>query len=76
MTIPIRFPDSSEVIAQDAAEFRALPPPRRLAVIRGLVAAGALIMRQSPRAALLRAHADEQEEATRRAIRDFVVRHG
>lgn len=75
MTIPIRFPDSSEVIARDAAEFRSLPPRRRLAVIRGLVSAGSLMMRQSPKAAFLRVHADEQEEATRRAIREFVARH-
>lgn len=76
MDVPIKFPDDAEVIAEEAARFSALSPQERLKSIRGLLAAGALMMRRSPQAAFLRAHSLQQEERTRQAVKEFLTRHG
>lgn len=75
MNLPIQFPSEAEVIAEEVARFRALPPEERVRSIRGLLAAGALMMRQSPKAAFLRAYTLEQEERARQAIKEFLTRH-
>ncbi len=76
MDLPIKFPSDAEVIAEEVARFRALPPEGRLRSIRGLLTAGALMMRRSPRAAFLRDYTREQEELARQAIKEFIARHG
>jgi hypothetical protein len=53
MDLPIRFPSDSDVIAEEAARFRALSPEARMRSIRNLLEAGAWMMRQSPKAAFL-----------------------
>jgi hypothetical protein len=70
-----RFPSDADVIAEEAARFRALSPRARLQLIQGLLAAGALMMRRSPRAAFLRHHAQEQEDRAQRAVKEFLARH-
>ena len=75
MDLPIRFPDEAEVIAEEVARFRALSSEDRLRSIRGLLAAGALMMRQSPKAAFLRAYTRDQEDRARQAIKEFLARH-
>ena len=75
MNLPIRFPDDADVIAADAARFRALPPAARLRSIRGIIDAGALILRTSPKAAFLREYTAEQENGLRLAVREFTIRH-
>jgi hypothetical protein len=75
MEVPIRFPSDIDVITEDVARFRALSPRDRLRSIHGLLAAGALMMRQSPKAAFLREYNLEQESAARQAVRDFIKRH-
>ena len=76
MNLPIKFPDDADVIAEEAARFRALSPQDRMKVIRGVLEAGALMIRRSPHAAFLRAYSLEQEERSREAVREFVKRHG
>jgi hypothetical protein len=76
MDLPIRFPSDAEVIIEEVARFRALSLEGRVRSIRGLLAAGALMMRQSPKAALLRGYTLEQEQHARQAIKEFVARHG
>jgi hypothetical protein len=76
MNLPVQFPSDADVIAEEAARFRALPAQERLQVIRGLLDAGALMLRNSPQAAFLRQYAAEQERASRRAILEFLARHG
>jgi hypothetical protein len=76
MNLPIKFPSDAEVIAEEVAYFRALSPEGRLRSIRGLVAAGALMMRQSPKAGFLRDYTLEQENLARQAVKDFLIRHG
>jgi hypothetical protein len=73
--LPVRFPSQESVIAEEVARFRALTPEQRVRGIRDLIAAGALLMRISPKRDDLRAHTLEQEEAARRAIREFLARH-
>ncbi len=75
MKLPIAFPSDVEVIAEEAARFRALSPEDRLRSIRGLLAAGALMMRRSPKAAFLREHTLEQENRARQAVQEFIARH-
>jgi hypothetical protein len=75
MNLPILFPSDVEVITEEVARFRALSAEDQLRSIRGLFAAGALMMRQSPKADFLRAYTLDQENQARQAVRDFVKRH-
>ena len=76
MNLPIKFPSDAEIIVEKAARFRALSPENRLRSIRELLAAGALMMRQSPRSAFMRQFALEQKEEARQAVKEFIARHG
>ncbi len=75
MNLPIAFPSDAAVIAQEAARFRAFSPAERLRSIRGMLEAGALMMRRSPRAAFLREYTLEHERRARLAVKEFVARH-
>ena len=75
MDLPIRFPSDADVIADEAARFRALSPEERMRFIRGMLAAGVLMMRQSPKAAYLREYTLEQENCAKEAIKEFIARH-
>jgi hypothetical protein len=76
MDLPVKFPSDAQIIAEEAARFRALSPAMRMEQIRGLLAAGALMMRRSPKAAFLRAYTLEQENRGRQAVKEFIARHG
>jgi hypothetical protein len=75
VNLPIKFPSDADVIIEEVACFRALSPENRMRAIRGMLAAGALIMRQSPKAAFLRKYTLEQENLSRQAVKEFVARH-
>ena len=75
MDLPIKFPRDEDVIAEEAARFRALSPENRMRSIRGLIEAGALMMRASPKAAFLRDYTLQQEECARQAVKEFIARH-
>lgn len=75
MNLPIAFPSDAEVIAEEAARFRGLSPGSRVRSIRGLLAAGALMMCQSPKAAFLRHYTLEQENLARQSVKEFLARH-
>jgi hypothetical protein len=75
MKLPITFPSDVEVIIEEVARFRALSPEARLRLIRGLLAAGALMVQKSPKAAFLREYTLEQENRARQAIQEFLARH-
>jgi len=75
MNLPIKFPSEADVIREEVARFRALSPLERLAYIRGMIAAGALMMRQSPKADFLRRYTVEQENLAQQAVKDFISRH-
>ena len=61
MDLPVKFPSETEVILEDVAKFRALSPADQLGCFRGMVNAGELIMKNSPKAAWLEWYAEEQE---------------
>ena len=61
MDLPIRFPSDTEVIAEEAARFRALSPEARVRSIRNLLEAGAWMMGQSPKAAFLEEYTRQNE---------------
>lgn len=75
MKVPLQFPTDAKVIAEEAARFRALSPAHRLRSIQGLLAAGAIMMRRSPRADFLRKYTLEQENRARQAVKEFLERH-
>lgn len=75
MNLPIKFPSDADVIAEEVTRFRALSPAHRLQSIRGLLAAGALMMRKSSKAAFLREYTLEQENLARQAVKEFFCRH-
>jgi hypothetical protein len=75
MKLPIQFPTDAEVIADEAARFRALSPENRLQSIRGLLAAGALMMSRSQKSDFLREQTLEQENRARQAVKEFLNRH-
>jgi hypothetical protein len=70
-----QFPSDQDVIITEVARFRALSPEKRMQFIRDLLAAGALMMRRSPKAAFLRGYTLEQENSARQAIKEFIARH-
>jgi hypothetical protein len=76
MNLPLKFPSDAEVIAEEVARFRALSPEGRVRAFQSLLAAGALILRQSPKAAFLRAYTLEQENRAAQAVKEFLARHG
>ncbi len=75
MNLPVKFPSDADVIAQEVARFRALSAQNRVRSIRGLLAAGALMMRRSPKAAFLRDYTLQQENRARQAVKEFLARH-
>ncbi len=75
MNLPIKFPSDADVTIEEVAFFRALSPENRVRSIRGMIAAGALMMSRSPRAAFLRDYSLEQENRARQAVKEFLERH-
>jgi hypothetical protein len=76
MNVPLRFPADTDLIAEEVARFRALSPKARIESLRGLFAAGALMLRRSPKAAFLREYTLEQEQRAQQAVKEFLARHG
>lgn len=76
MLLPVKFPSDAEVVADEAARFRALSSHERIAVLQGILHAGALMLHNSPHPEFVRQAAEEHERAAQRAIQEFVARHG
>jgi hypothetical protein len=75
MDLPIKFPSETEVLLEDVARFRALPPADRIQTIRSMLAGGRHLMKVSPKAAGAEQYAEEQEGLAQRNIREFIARH-
>ena len=75
MDLPVQFPSDGDVICEEVARFRALSPEERIEYIRGMITAGAMMMRRSPKAEFLRQYTVEQEDLAQQAIKDFISRH-
>jgi hypothetical protein len=75
MDLPIKFPSDAEVIAEEVARFRSLPPVERVRTVAEMVGLCEFLLQNSTRSEFARAYMIEQEEVARRSIREFVVRH-
>lgn len=75
MDLPLKFPDNADVVAEAAARWRALSPEEWVRSFRGILRAGALLMRRAENKERLRQYRLEQEELARRAIRELIARH-
>ncbi len=73
--VPIKFPSEADVIVEEVARFRALSAEQRMGFIRGLLDAGSLMVRRSPKALFLRDYTLEQEDLARQAVKEFLARH-
>jgi hypothetical protein len=76
MDLPFKFPSESDVILEEVARFRAMPPRERIEVIRGMVEFGAKLQRMSPKASWMREYTREQERLAQERTREFIARHG
>ena len=72
----LRFPNDADVVAAEAARFRAASPEERMRSIRSTLAAGALLMARSPHRAFLEEYRRRQEDLAHEAITSFLSRHG
>ena len=75
MELPIRFPNESDVIYQDAARFRALTPDERARALRSCLQDYQDLRTLSGRAEEMDRFAEEEEHLERQAILDFAARH-
>lgn len=74
--LPIKFPNDVEVIAEDAARFRALTAEERVHELGECFETFQFLADASGRRAEIERLAREDEERGRAAIVDFVPRHG
>ncbi len=75
MHLPINFPSDSEVIAEEAAKFRALSPEKRVQVLGEMFLLYRFLEDNSPNQEALARVAREEEDRQRRAIEEFNARH-
>lgn len=75
MNIPIQFPDNAEIIAEEAARFRALSPEQRVRTFDEMFELYTYLTRSSDRPDALARVARDEEENERQAIREFAARH-
>jgi hypothetical protein len=76
MELPVKFPSDTEVILEDVARFRALPPEERIRAIRSMLADGEFLISKSSNPAWAKQYSEEQELLAQRSILDFITRHG
>ncbi len=76
MQLPIKFPDSAEVIAEEVARFRALSSEEQARAIGEMCNLYHQLAKISGRAEEFARLAEEEEEQERRAIFEFAARHG
>ena len=69
------FPSDADVVADEAARFRASTPAERMRAIRSALNAGAVLIARSPKRAFTEAYRQHQEDLPREMISTFVKRH-
>ena len=75
MDLPLKFPNNADVIAEEAARWRALSPEERMRSFRGMLEAGTLLMQRAPNQEFLREYRLEQRELAHKAIKELIARH-
>ena len=74
--LPIKFPRTEDVVAQDAARFRALIPEDRVRTLDEMFRLYHFLARVSGRSESIYRQAEIEEECGRIAVEEFVARHG
>ncbi len=75
MNLPIRFPNDADVIAEDAARFRALPPDDRVRLLGSCFRDYLSLRAISGRSEQMDRFAEEEEALERKAVLEFAARH-
>jgi hypothetical protein len=76
MKLPIKFPNDAEVIAEEVARFRALSPEERVQELGEMFYVYTFLEETSSNRESIVRLALEEEERGRKAIKEFVSRHG
>jgi hypothetical protein len=76
MNLPIKFPDEADVIAEEAARFRALSDESRVRELDECFKTYWFLINVSDRSQRLVDFALEEERFSHLAIREFAKRHG
>jgi hypothetical protein len=76
MNIPIQFPSAAEVICEETRRFRALSPENQVRMLDEAFRLYHFLLKVSDRPEALARFAQEEEDAARIAIQQFVARHG
>jgi hypothetical protein len=75
MDSPLKFRNNADVIAEEAARWRALTPEEWVKSYRGILRAGALMLKHAQNQEYQRRYRQEQKELARRAIKELIARH-
>lgn len=76
MKLPIKFPSDAEVITEEVARFRALSPEARVCALNEMFALYQFLASHSTQPEGLARVAQEHEDRGRKAVQEFVARHG
>jgi hypothetical protein len=76
MNIPIKFPNDGEVIAEEAARFRALSPERRVRALGEMFRLYRFLASNAAQPEAVARFAQEEEQRGRKAVEEFIARHG
>jgi hypothetical protein len=75
MDLPIRFPDEADIIAEEAARFRALSGEAKVRALGDCFQDYLFLATASGRKDELDRFAEEEDRLRRQAIQDFAARH-
>ena len=76
MNLPIKFPSELEVISADVARYRALSSEARLNSLDEMLSLYLFLSKMAKRPEVFARLAREDEERGRKAVEEFVSRHG
>ena len=75
MDLPIKFPENAEVIAEEAARFRALSPENRVETLGEMFRVYQFLAERSSQPEEQARIIREEAERGRTAVKEFVTRH-
>jgi len=76
MKVPIKFPSDAEVIAEETARFRALSPEKRVQMLGEMFRLYRFLASHAAQPEAVAQFAQEEEERSRKAVEEFIARHG
>jgi hypothetical protein len=76
MNVPIQFPSEAETIREDTRRFRALSPEEQVRTLEEMFRLYHFLLKTSDQSEALARFAQDEEDAARIAIQQFVARHG